>query len=56
MLNAVKPRWDDHILVVFSVLAGLSFTEAFSALASSGFNLADVILSIAVFYILRAYW
>jgi hypothetical protein len=51
-----RPKWDEHILVVFSVLAGLSFAEAFNVLASSNFGTAEVILSVAVFYIVLDNW
>lgn len=51
-----RPNWDEHILVVFSVLAGLSFAEAFNVVASSNFATAEVILSVAVFYIVLDNW
>jgi hypothetical protein len=51
-----SPKWDEHIQVVFSVLAGLSFAEAFNVLASSSFRTAEVILSVAVFYIVLDNW
>lgn len=49
-------QWDQHILIVFSVLAGLSFDKAFDVVASSGFRLAYIILSIMVFYIVLDNW
>jgi hypothetical protein len=56
MSAEARPKWDEHIQVVFSVLAGLSFAEAFNVLASAGFGLTETFLSIAVFYIVFDNW
>lgn len=49
-------HWDGHILVVFSVLAGLAFQKVFDFLQNSGFLLVETILSIAVFYVILDNW
>lgn len=56
MATTPSVKWDQHLLVVFSVLAGLSFDKAFDVVASSGFRLAYIILSITVFYIILDNW
>lgn len=56
MINGPHSKWDEHVLVVFSVLAGLSFAEAFNVLASSDFRITEIILSVAVFYIVLDNW
>jgi len=49
-------RWDEHILVVYSVLAGLAFEQGFSFLATSSVHLGDVVLLVGVFFIVLENW
>lgn len=56
MTAELQPKWDEHIQIVFSVLAGLSFAEAFSVLANAGFGVTEILLSAGVFYIVLDNW
>ncbi len=51
-----QPNWDEHILIVFSVLAGLAFTESFSQLSLKGFGITESILTFLVFYVVMDNW
>ena len=50
------PKWDDHILIVFSVLAGLSLSETFRSFSSAPSLFPALILSLAAFYIILDNW
>lgn len=57
MLSSVKKiNWDTHILVVYSVLAGLSLAQCFDTLTASSFDPTKAILLSAVFYIVFDNW
>lgn len=51
-----KVDWDTNILVIYSVLAGLSFAQCFDTLTASGFSSTKAALLIVVFYIVLENW
>jgi hypothetical protein len=54
--RARTPQWDQHILRVFSVFAGLALSQAIQVVAESKFQYDAVIVSFGVFFVVLDCW
>ncbi|HEY7961213.1 MAG TPA: hypothetical protein VID29_04745 [Solirubrobacteraceae bacterium] len=51
-----RPAWGQHLQIVFSVLVGVSFAQAFSTLGTSRFSPDQLLLIGTVFYVVLDCW
>jgi len=51
-----SPAWGSNLQIVFSVLIGVSFAQAFAILGQSHFKLAQLLLITTVFYVVLDCW
>ncbi|MDH5506170.1 MAG: hypothetical protein OEZ02_02990 [Anaerolineae bacterium] len=49
-------NWDDHILRVFTVLAGITISAAFNVIATKNLVTEDILFSVLVLYIVLDNW
>jgi uncharacterized membrane protein len=54
--KSAEPDWASHLQIVFTVLIGVAFAQAFTILGEAHFNLAQLLLIATVFYVVFDCW